>query len=257
MTAQIEESKPRDEAYWAKPVERLRVSNISPGALNLNVEGETLTGPIRGFGQMWQKTFRVRLTGKRVTARQVIADWKQNFSSFWPKGNTLYVPAAGIVPGETAVINTTLPGIIPVMATGVRVIYADDLSFAYMTPAGHPFNGMITFSAYDDEGTTTAQVQLLVRPYDPLYELGFRLRILSTQEDNFWRSTLTNLAAYYAVQTSVEQQVSLIDPRVQWSQAANIWHNAGIRTGLYLMTVPFRWVARKIKGPATQREAPQ
>jgi hypothetical protein len=38
----------------------------------------------------------------------------------------------GIVQGE-AVINTKA-GQHPVMATGVRVIYADDESFAYMTP---------------------------------------------------------------------------------------------------------------------------
>jgi hypothetical protein len=154
------------------------------------------------------------------------------------------------VPGETAVINTTLPGNILVMATGVRVIYADDESFAYMTPAGHPFNGMITFSAADEDGTTVVQVQLLVRPYDPLYELGFRLRVLSKQEDAFWRSTLTSLAAHWGVQSPIDQKVTLIDPRVQWSEAKNIWQNAGIRTGLYLMTAPFRWLGRKFKRAA-------
>ena len=136
------------------------------------------------------------------------------------------------------------------MATGVRVIYADDESFAYMTPAGHPFNGMITFSAFDEGGTTTAQVQLLVRPYDPLYELGFRLRVLSKQEDAFWRSTLTNLATHFGVQAQVTQQINLVDPKVQWSEAKNIWHNAGIRTGLYMATAPFRWVGQKLKGQA-------
>ena len=240
----------RDAGNWAKPQDKLQTSDIPAGALNINVDGKQLTGPIRGFGQMWQKTYRVRLTGQAITPQAVIADWKQNFSSYWPKGNTLYVPAAGIVPGETAVINTSLPGNIKVMATGVRVIYADDESFAYMTPAGHPFNGMITFSAADDDGTTVVQVQLLVRPYDPLYELGFRLRILSQQEDAFWRSTLTNLAAHYGVQSSVDQKITLIDPRLQWSEAKNIWQNAGIRTGLYLVTAPFRWVGGKFKRTA-------
>jgi hypothetical protein len=247
MSTSTNTPQARDAGNWAKPVDKLATSDISAEALNLNVDGKSLTGPIRGFGQLWQKTYRVRLTGRAITPQAVIADWKQNFSSFWPRGNTLYVPAAGIVPGETAVINTKLPGNIPVMATGVRVIYADDESFAYMTPAGHPFNGMITFSAFDDAGVATAQVQLLVRPYDPLYELGFRLRVLSKQEDAFWRSTLTNLAAHHGVPGEVTQQINLVDPRVQWSEAKNVWHNAGIRTGLYVMTAPFRWVGRQFK----------
>jgi hypothetical protein len=33
-----------------------------------------------------------------------------------------------------------------------------------------------------------------------------------------------------------------VDPRVQWSEAKNVWHNAAIRTGLYLMAAPLRWV---------------
>jgi hypothetical protein len=250
MSTRTEPPQARDAAYWARPVDKLQTSDIPAGALNINVDGKPLTGPIRGFGQMWQKTYRVRLTGQPITPQAVIADWKQNFSSYWPKGNTLYVPAAGIVPGETAVINTKLPGNIPVMATGVRVIYADDESFAYMTPAGHPFNGMITSSAFDDDGITTAQVQLLVRPYDPLYELGFRLRVLSKQEDTFWRSTLSNLAARWNVQSPVDQKITLIDPIVQWSEARNIWQNAGIRTALYMLAAPFRWVARQFKRAA-------
>ncbi len=138
----------RDAGNWAKPIAKLQTSDIPAGALNINVDGKPLTGPIRGFGQMWQKTFRARLDrASRSRRRPSSPTGNRTSPVIWPKGNTLYVPTAGIVPGETAVINTTLPGNILVMATGVRVIYADDESFAYMTPAGHPFNGMITFSA--------------------------------------------------------------------------------------------------------------
>ncbi len=242
-----DEGKPRDAAYWAKPLAQLKVSNLPEGAINLNVEGRQLTGPLRGFGQMWQKTYRVRLVGTNVTPRDVIKEWKANFSKFWPKGSTLYTSPAGIVPGETAVINTTGPGSIPLMATGVHVIYADDESFAYMTPAGHPFNGMITFSAYEEAGATLAQVQLLVRPFDPLYELGFRLRILSKMEDLVWNHTLKSLAAHFGVQAQVEQQVTCVDPKVQWSQARNIWQNAAMRTAMYTVTAPVRWVGRLFK----------
>jgi hypothetical protein len=36
----------------------------------------------------------------------------------------------------------------------------------------------------------------------------------------------------------------LVDPSVQWSQAKNIWNNAAIRTVLYLLGAPWRWLRR-------------
>ncbi|MBK6433999.1 hypothetical protein [Candidatus Amarolinea dominans] len=77
-----------------------------------------------------------------------------------------------------------------------------------MTPQGHMFAGMITFSAEretnpDSEAeqtalTTCAQVQALVRASDPLYEIGFRLGLLK-EEDIFWKYTLTALADFFGV----------------------------------------------------------
>jgi hypothetical protein len=55
------------------------------------------------------------------------------------------------------------------------VLYADDESFTVITPEGHPESGWITFSAYQDDDDTVAQVQSLARANDPLYELGFRV----------------------------------------------------------------------------------
>ena len=37
-----------------------------------------------------------------------------------------------------------------------------------------------------------------------------------------------------------------VDKRRQWSKAGNIWHNAGIRSALYLITTPFRAVRRAV-----------
>ncbi len=54
---------PRDSANWASPVERLKVSTASVGAVPINVAGRHIVGPLQGFGQMWQKTYRVRLSG--------------------------------------------------------------------------------------------------------------------------------------------------------------------------------------------------
>src|SRR6266568_7094224 len=127
------------------------------------------------------------------------------------------------------------------LSTGVMVLYADDESFTLMTPQGHVFAGWITFSAYEDNDCTVAQAQVLMRANDPLYELGLRFGG-HKQEDDFWRHTLTSLAAEFGVTETVQVKVVRIDPRLQWSQAKNIWHNAAIRTTMYKMTVPLRWI---------------
>ena len=48
-----EEEGPRDAASWAQPVSRLRVPELPSEAINLNVEGRKVVGPLQGFGQMW------------------------------------------------------------------------------------------------------------------------------------------------------------------------------------------------------------
>src|SRR5713226_9128438 len=145
-------AQPRDAAYWASQGSTFKVTNVPSGALNLNVEGRLALSPLQGFGQMWQKTYRVRLKGA-------------------------YVQPTGIAPGEVAVINMLIPGTLPVglpLSTGVLVLYADDDSFTLMTPQGHTFAGWITFSAREEDGYTVAQAQVLLRSYDPIYEFFFR-----------------------------------------------------------------------------------
>jgi len=118
------------------------------------------------------------------------------------------------------------------------VIYADDESFSFMTPQGHMFAGMITFSSFDDHGTV-AQIQAIIRASDPFVELIFRLGGTKI-EDDFWKQTLRNLAAHFGSNNQPELKVICLDPHVQWKEAGNIWQNAAIRTGLYIMATPFR-----------------
>ena len=250
-SSQPEKQKSRDAA-WAAPVSRLTVSAMPSGAINLNVDGRQLTGPLKGFGQLWQKTYRVRLSGAQVSPCEVIKVWKEHFPEFWPKGNRFYGSLSGIAPGEVAVLNLAGPGGItgpkgmPLISTGVMVIYADEESFSFMTPDGHMFAGMITFSAEEDDGTLV-QIQVLIRASDPIYEIGCRLGIVHRSEDAFWRQTLENLAAHFDVDGYVQESVTLVDPKVQWSEAKNIWHNAAIRTGIYYLGSPIRWVGNLVK----------
>src|SRR5580692_1988257 len=65
---------PRDAASWARKVERLQVDQRD-GVRGTNVAGRRLTGPVQGFGKMWQKTYRLSVPGD-ITPQQAIATWK-------------------------------------------------------------------------------------------------------------------------------------------------------------------------------------
>jgi hypothetical protein len=235
MTMSVPESTPKNNPTgWAKPVDNLKVSESPQEAINLNVDGRRLTGLTHGFGQLWQKTYRVRLSGVKITPEEVVQTWKANFSTFWPEGNNLYVPLTGIQSGEVGLINLTGPGGMK-LSTGIMVIYTDEVSFSFMTPEGHMFAGMITFDAYEEDNGTFAQIQALIRANDPLYELTFRLGFGHKTEDEFWLGTISNLARHLGVSNPQPTQTnSLVDSRVQWQEWKNIWYNAGIRSGLYM-----------------------
>lgn len=233
------------ERTWAKPVDRLKVGEMPDQAVNLNVNGRQLTGLTHGFGQLWQKTYKVRMSGITTTPQEVINSWKENFSKFWPEGNDLYVPLTGIQAGEVGLINLSAPGGLK-LSTGIMVIYVDDVSFAFMTPEGHMFAGMITFSAYEQDNGIFAQVQALIRANDPIYELSFRLGFGHKSEDEFWQDTLKNLANHLGVSNpQTSQSYSLVDSRVQWNEWGNIWKNAGVRSGLYMPVVMVKKIFKR------------
>ena len=234
-----ERTQPRDAAFWAMKVERLEVSDVPEGAANVNVQGRREVGALQGFGRLWQKTYRLRLTGVEVTPEEAVKVWKERFPEFQPPNSRFYPSMAGVAPGEVLFITASVGGL-PVH-TGVRVIYADDESFTVMTPEGHPESGWNTFSAYTDEdGTTVAQVQSLARANDPIYELGFRV-VGSTEQERIWTHVLKSLGAHFGVNEPVTLEKVLVDPKVQWSQVKNLWHNAGARSMFYTMAAPTRW----------------
>ncbi len=243
----VNENTKKSEAAWAPPMTRMKVSGVPAGAINLNVDGRQPVSPLQGFGQMWQKTFKVRLSGISQTPAQVMQVWKENFPNFHPPENHFYPSMAGIQPGEVLLINARVPAfpgspsILPI-AAGVMVLYVDDVSFTVMTPEGFPEAGWNTFSVYEEDDCVVAQVQGLVRANDPMYEIFNRYLGSSGQQDKIWTHVLTSLAAHFGVNGQVSLTKTLVDPHVQWAYAKNIWQNAGIRTVFYLLGAPFRWV---------------
>jgi hypothetical protein len=235
----------RDATSWAKSVSRLNVAEVPEGAININVEGKRLASPIQGFGKMWQKTYQVRIPQERVSAIDLIATWKQRFPDFWPEGNAFYGPLTGIEPGDVALLNMTLPGKMK-LSTGVMVLFADEESFTLMTPQGHMFAGWITFSALERDGETVAQVQVLMRASDPIFEAGLTMGG-HKQEDRFWNQTLTSLAAHFDHDGEVDTQVVCVDKKRQWSKWRNIWHSSAIGSTIYTLGAPGRTVKRLFK----------
>jgi hypothetical protein len=247
MASQMSEGAPKDTNNWAQPVGKLKTSNLPAGAINMNVDGRQIVGPLQGFGQLWQKTYRIKLIAPRLpmsgapaTVTEMVRAWKANFPKFWPRGNNFYAPLLNIEPGEVAVLNLSGPARMP-LSTGVVVVYADDESFSFMTPQGHMFAALITFSGYEEGGKLYAQVQSLLRANDPVWEISMRLFGFK-KEDQFWEYTLKALADYLNAAGEFEMKAVVVDPRWQWSEAKNIWHNAAIRTGLYTMAAPLRWI---------------
>lgn len=248
MAEKPEEARRRDEDNWAKPVSKLHVGDLPTRAINLNVEGRQVTGPLQGFGQLWQKTYlirmvapRVHMTGEAATPKDVVKTWKENFPKFWPRGNNFYSALTSIQPGDVAVLNLPGPGGMPI-STGIIVIYSDDEQFSFMTPQGHMFAGMNTFSSFEQDGHVYAQIQALIRANDPMWEMLFIAGIVSKMEDSFWEATLRNLTAEFSTTGTFTLTSTRVDPRWQWAQAKNIWHNAAIRSTIYLVLSPFRWV---------------
>lgn len=244
------QQSPRDAAYWAQSVDKLSVKDAPQEALNLNVDGRQTVGPLQGFGQLWQKTYRVRLVGCEASPQTVVATWKERFPEFQPPSNRFYPSVAGVQPGEVVLINAMTPG--GPVSTGVMVLYSDDESFTLMTPEGHPESGWVTFSAYEEGGVTVAQVQSLARANDPVYEAAFRLMGSSLQE-SIWRHVLTSLAAAFDVDEPVALDKQCVDTKLQWSQVGNLRHNAQMLTLLYTLGTPFRWIrdlVRKKDQPA-------
>ena len=245
-TPQLEPRR-SDIDHWARPVERLQTT--PSGGLD-TVRGRQTMGVVQGFGKLWQKTFRVRLVGAQLSPREVIATWKAEFPSFWPKGNTFHAPLTGIAPGEVALLAIGLPGGLQ-LSTGVVIIYADEESFTFMTPQGHTFAGWVTFSAFaeastagDSEDAVVAQAQILMRAQSPMTELALALGG-HRQENAFWQHTLRALAERLGSPTDPETQVVCVDSRRQWRRIGNLRYDVSLRSALWSAAAPLRRLRRR------------
>ena len=241
------ESKPSiDLTFWAKPVVTLTVPEMPLQAINRNMQGRKVVGPVDGFGPLWQKTYRLTIDKPGLSPQKVVKALKQNLPAFQPPYNRFYPSPRGIAPGEVVAIDSSTPG--GPVSTGVLVLYADDVSFTFMTPQGHPESGWVTFSAFEENGKIIAQIMGLARANDFVYEAAFRA-VGSKMQVNIWKTVLTSLAKYLEIPADVTVEPVCIDKHLQWSQTGNVWYNAQIRTLFYM---PFRRLGKSRKDGKTK-----
>ena len=191
-------------ANWAKPVEKLTAAGAPDGALEPRRRASGSSGPIQGFGKLWQKTYKVRARRRRGRRRQeVIAAWRQSFPSFWPKGNDFYPPLTGVEPGEVALLTGAARRRHEVLdrrdgALRRRgVVHADDAGGPHVRRLDHVL-GVRARAA-----PTVAQTQVLMRAQDPLSELGLTLGGHG-KENKFWERDAAALAARFGVEGAPE-----------------------------------------------------
>jgi anti-anti-sigma regulatory factor len=231
------DSAPANLSCWSPYLKKLQVPAMPAGVINLNIDGRKAAGPIQGFGQLWEKTYKLHLTDIALSPPQVIEIMKANFTGFQPPQNRFYPSEHGIKPGEIIIINASTPG--GLIATGVLVLYADEHSFIFITPQGHPEAGWVTFTAYEENGSTMMQIQGLARASDLIYEAAFRL-LGSNLQQQIWTHVLESLARHVESKATVQFSRQCLDYSLQWSRFSNIFQNAQISSMVYAISHPFR-----------------
>jgi hypothetical protein len=234
----------RSNANSGKEVDPGRDSEILAEADELDLGDQRAFGPEEGFGRLWRKIHRIRLTGSSASPERVISDWKAHFGEFWPGDNRFFGAITALQPGELAVISLEMPATVT-LSSGVILTESHPRGFTLVTPKGHMLAGCLQFSADADAGLTTANVDMRIRAADPLFEIGMVL-FGHRRENRFWEQTLRNLAAWYHVSGELQTRVICEDRTYQWSRARNILHNGAIRNGLVRARLHGRNAIRKI-----------
>ena len=217
----------QDDMGWAPNIVRLQAAEKPQGAMNKNVNGRRLTGPLQGFGPIWQKTYLLTINKSELQPRDVITIMKQHLPEFQPSQNKFYPSAKGIAAGEIVLIDSSTPG--GILSTGVLVVYADDFSFTLMTPQGHPEAGWVTFSSEKKGSAVEMRIQGLASAGDPFYELAFRI-VGSKFQETIWKHVLSSLASYLGVEADVQMIKTSISGKLQFMKTSNLWYNAQIRS---------------------------
>jgi hypothetical protein len=92
---------------------------------------------------------------------------------------------------------------------------------------------------------TVAQIEILLRASDPLYEIGLMFGG-HLWEDEFWKGTLKNLATHLGAEGEPAVTAAVLDRRRLWGNAGNVIHNGFIHSMVALVKRPFQFVTRRV-----------
>lgn len=236
----------RDDGWIAASAENVRGVTAASSlnrVTNLDIDGVQVQGPTEGFGSLWRKRYWVRLSGADATPAEIVRIWREHFGEFWPGSNSFFGPSGLLDPGDIGLMQLEMPSGAH-LSSGVFVLNVRPESFTLITPEGHVFAGVITFSAFRSGGQPVAQIEIVFRAGDPIFEIGMRM-FGHRQEDEFWLQVLAALAGYFGVAGKPEMHAQLLDRRFQWPQAGNITRNALIRSVILRGSAPFTRLARR------------
>lgn len=110
--------------------------------------------------------------------------------------------------------------------------YSGPDCFVFLPLRGHMFCGLIVFGAVATDDGVEAQVQVLVRPSDPMWEAAMSMGGYA-QEDKSWFHTLTELARRLGATTRPRLESSVVDESRRWGEVGNVLANSAVWSGLY------------------------
>ncbi|UCH50536.1 MAG: STAS domain-containing protein [Chloroflexota bacterium] len=230
-------TKTIDAKCWASPVKRLKTGKFKGDPINLNVDGRRTAGPIQGFGQLWEKTYRLDLSNTKLKPTRLVSIMKSNFPKFQPPENRFFPSAKGIKPGEIILINADTPG--GLVVTGVLVLYVGKDTFTFITPEGHPEAGWVTFKALQEKRRVIFQIQGLARASDFVYEIAFRMAGSNLQRQ-IWTHVLKSFARYTGSSARVQFSMQCLDTSLHIFNSFNVFRNAQILSMLHSLLNPRR-----------------
>ena len=181
------------------PVDRLSAAGVA-GAKDDAVTGKRVSGPAPGVRPALAEDVHASgSTASDMTPQAVIATWKDDFPTFWPKGSGSTLPCPGSRRAKSPFSISRRCPVSPVkLSTGVLVLYADDESFTFMTPEGHTLSAWITFSARRDGDVTSPRPRHWSdRPTRST--ISPTCSAATSQNNKFWQATLHNLATTVGV----------------------------------------------------------
>ncbi len=233
------DAEERDGPITAEPddVQGATAANALDRVTDLEIDGVQVHGPKEGFGPLWRKRYWVQLNGVKSSPAEIVRVWRERFGSYWPAGDRFFSPMGRLDPGDVGLIDLEMPAGTH-LSGGVVVLDVQPESFTLITPSGHVFAGVITFSVYRSSGVPVVQIEIIFRSSDPLFEIGMRA-FGHERENRFWLEVLRSLARDFGVDAAPAMHAQVLDDRYQWTQVGNLAQNAVIRKQLGRGRIPF------------------